>query len=98
MALFPALDRVSESVLASDVQHPADLAAQRVQFRFASRPRRQVVEVADLSRQWWSRAADLSDEGAERGEMILEPRPPKAARFLAGQAPQPFERFFDFCP
>src|SRR5207245_7642212 len=72
MIVFPALDRVSESVLPSDVQHPADVAAQRIQFRFAGRPRRQVVEVADLSGQRRSRAANLSNERAERREMVLD--------------------------
>src|SRR3989442_6505020 len=98
MIVFPALDRVSESVLPSDVQHPTDVAAQRIQFRFAGGPWRQVVEVADLSGQRRSGATNLSNERAERREMVLEPRPSKAARFLVGQAPQPFERLFDVRP
>src|SRR5437870_1817691 len=98
MIVFPALDRVSESVLPSDVQHPADVAAQRIQFRFAGRPWRQVVEVADLSGQRRSRAANLSNERAERREMIREPRLSKTARFPAAQAPQPFERLINIRP
>ncbi len=98
MIVFPAFDRISESILASDVQHPAYVAPQGIQFRFACRSRREAVEVADLSRQRRSRPANLSNQGAERREMILKPRSPEAARFLAGQTPEPFERVFDVRP
>jgi len=98
MIVFPAFDRISESILASDVQHPAYVAPQGIQFCFTGRPRGQVVEVADLSGQGRSRTANLSNQRAESREMILEPRPPEAARFLTGQAPEPFERLVNVRP
>ena len=98
MLLFPVLDRRSESVLPPDVQESSDLPAQGIQLLLARGPRRKIVEVPDLSGQWGSRTANLADQGAEGGKMILQPVPSKAAWFLACETPQALERVSDLCP
>jgi len=98
MLLFPALDRRPQSVVPRDVQEPSDLPPQGIQLLLARGPRRKIVEVPDLSGQWGSRTANLADQGAEGGKMILQPVPSKAAWFLACETPQALERVSDLCP
>jgi len=95
---FPGLHCRSESVLPSHMQDPSDLAAQGIQLRFRGRPRWEIVEVAHLSRQRRGRTANLADECAEGGQMILKPVPSKAARLFAREALQPLQGVFDFRP
>src|SRR2546425_11571342 len=95
---FPGLHCRSESVLPSHMQDPSDLAAQGIQLRFRGRPRWETVEVAPLSRQRRGRTANLADECAEGGQMVLEPVPSKAARLFASEAPQAVQGLLDFRP
>src|SRR5438034_11525984 len=95
---FPGLHCRSESILPSHMQDPSDLAAQGIQLRFRGRPRWEIIEVAHLSRQRRGRTANLADERAEGGQMILKPVPSKAARLFACEALQPLQGVFDFPP
>src|SRR6266571_5089712 len=98
MLPFPGLDRRSEPVLPPDAQDASDLATKRIQLRFGGRPRRQIVEVADLSWQRNRGTANLTDQRANGGQVILEPVSSEAAWFLASEAPQTLQGLFDFRP
>src|SRR5437870_12185634 len=95
---FPGLHCRSESVLPSHMQDPSDIAAQGIQLRFRGRPWWEIVEVAHLSRQRRGRTANLADECAEGGQMILKPVPSKAAWLFASEALQALQGAFDFRP
>jgi len=98
MLPFPSLDRGSESVLPPHTQDASDLAAKGIQLRFGGRPGRQIVEVADLSRQRNRGTANLTDQRLEGGQVIREPVSSKAAGFLASEAPQTLQGLFDVRP
>src|SRR2546422_11664785 len=85
---FPGLHCRSESVLPFHMQDPSDIAAHGIQLRFRGRPRWEIVEVAHLTRQPMGRTAKLADEGAEGGQLSLNPDPTEAAPLSAREALQ----------
>src|SRR2546425_4603508 len=95
---FPGLHCRSESVLPFHMQDPSDLAAQGVQLRFRGLPRWEIVEVAHLSRQRRGRTADLPDESAKSGQVILKPIPSKATWLSPSEPLQTLQGLFDVRP